>query len=281
MNRVVLAMCFLMSVSSCDQLRGPTGPQGETGEKGEQGERGPTGLQGPRGLQGLPGEPGANGLQGSPGESGSVTYIAEFKDAASIGTWLKEEDYGIWKIDDERLFIHGGLSDRHLMTVSTSSFFDGNIEVSVDTEWMEGANNNGYGILFCSTPSTGYGFGISGNGGFKLSRWDAETETENPPITLIDWAFSSEIAQEGKNTLRVVLTGHTITLYINDKNIGSVIDSHYSSGHVGLFVSGVQKVAFDNLVVTTHKAQPLLKPISRPSPKKFGRVLTTTSSVTP
>jgi hypothetical protein len=68
-------------------------------------------------------------------------------------------------------------------------------------------------------------------------------------------ASSSSSIQTGSgasNLLAIVANNNTISLYINNQLIASVVDSNYSSGHIAFFAQSegnLTEVAFTNLKV--------------------------------
>ena len=128
------------------------------------------------------------------------------------------------------------------------SDFNGLLYVTVTTQWLRGINNHMYGIEFYSDGySRGdyYGFGISANGGFVLSRWD----DGGRPIRLVDWTSSPAINQEGTNTLSVFIKEGRIEASINEAIVAEVFDDTYTEGRVGVMIAGEQEMAFDDLTV--------------------------------
>ena len=123
--------------------------------------------------------------------------------------------------------------------------------VSVTTQWLRGVKNNGYGITFYRkiyefSADSFYGFSISANGNFVLSRWDGGGSS---PITLVNWTYSSSINGEGTNTLSVLIEDSWIETSINGTLVATVFDDTYTEGGVGVMIGGDQEVAFDDLTV--------------------------------
>lgn len=230
----MLLLILAMALIGCE---GPTGPDGPQGEAGEQGDRGPAGLPGQR------------------GES-DVTYVARFNSASEIATWQKD-DLGAWRVEGGRLFVSG--STESMMRVRSSAEFAGDVEISLDTEWVQGVDNDLYGIEFRSGfTGTAYAFGITAAGQYAVFRWDGGSG--NPAITLRSWTSHSSIEAWGQNTLRVVAGGQQLEFLVNGVIVDQLADDTHSGGWVGATVGGLQEVAFDNLSVREINTQPLLKP---------------------
>jgi hypothetical protein len=227
-GRFFILLCFILACKGPD---GPVGPQGTEGERGERGERGPRGTQGVGGIDGL---------------SANRVYSNSFQNIGAIASWIKSgAEIGTWRIEDGRVILRGGTD--FLMQIFSSTEFNQNLEISVDTEWVSGVSDFDYGILLHKKGSGMYGFGISGNGAFILSRWDGP---DLAPIAIIEWTFEPNFDQRGSNSLRIHVIDGLIKCYVNGVLVGQVLDSRYTSGNVGLYVNRAQEVAFDNMQVT-------------------------------
>jgi hypothetical protein len=234
-------------LTACDELKGPIGPEGEQGATGAQGATGRTGPTGPQGEAGEAGE-----------SFGAADYVMRFDKRVDIATWSKS-DQGTWIIEDGRLIVSGGITGS-IMEIIANRQFDDDYVLWVDTEWISGISNNAYGLRFAQSGGKGYAFSLSASGSFIVSRWDGGTTGGgNFPIELIDWEAHPSIVRRGKNRLRVDVTGSTFTFYINSIEVASIVDSTHSGGRVGVGVSALQQVAFDNLSIA--ERSPLLKPI--------------------
>lgn len=239
--------------------QGPAGPQGPAGEKGETGSTGRPGTLGPAGPQGPAGEQGEKGEQGEPGRDATGTgniYIARFDDEESIDTWGLNS-VGIRRVENGRLYMTGDTSG-NLAHVEASTWFSGDIDVSVTTEWIGGVIGYSYGIRVMETHGIVFNYAITANGAYTFFVWDGVQNA-----TFIDWTSSSLINEEGTNVLRVVKQGSVFTLYLNGQavnQVGVVEDDALLGTKVGLFVGNEQEIAFDNFKVKVEPyAEHLLK----------------------
>ena len=249
MMRVLLALLTLSFVlAACEGKEGPMGPVGPAGPQGAQGE---TGARGPQGVEGPRGEAGPVGPSGTAGE----TYLSRFDSEAEVATWFKATN-GSWRIEDGRLFMAGGISGK-FMVLSPSRVFSGDLEISVESEWLSGTESQAYGVQFREGSAGAYGFTISRNGGYALWKWTGGTIS-----ALIDWRPSDAIQQTSANTLGVVASGDHIRLYLNGTQIDEVSDASFADGRVGLIVGDLQEVSFDNFRVTESGVLPLTKPLA-------------------
>ena len=252
----ILLMALMLVWTGCEGPEGPMGPPGEEGEQGPQGEEGGQGLRGPAGLQGQ------RGPQGEPGISTSYeVYLTQFNEPEDIARWDKAST-GSWEVMDGKLFMGGGVRD-YFMEIWPQTEFGPDIDVSVQTEWIDGIDDYGYGLKvrsgFGASAARGYGFLISANGGYKIMRWDGE-DKENLPLNLVDWKPGGSIRRNGVNDLRVVSKANSFEFYINEVLTDQVSDASYDRGRVGLLVASLQQISFDNLTVTVSpSSQPLMK----------------------
>jgi|TARA_R110000744_G_scaffold260634_2_gene375565 hypothetical protein len=253
-----LLIVSLLMVWGCDSLfiEGPVGPQGEKGEQGKQGGQGYKGEQGKQGGQGYKGEQGEQGEQGKTPPVFSA-YETFFNDVFDVDTWLKSV-YGTWAIEDGELKVSGGVSD-NFMALYPSREFGENYVIEVDTKWISGSNAHLYGIGVNLGGDGGYNFVITAGGLFRIMKWG-----DGGITVLHDWdeAFSV-FNTEGNNNIGVSVANSTFTFSINGVEVATITDSEYLGGRVGLMVSGLQQVSFDNLSVLEMKIErsPLLKPI--------------------
>ena len=262
MYRIIfVSLAVLLACTGPEGPQGPVGPAGPQGEQGEQGEQGPRGARGPQGEQGEQGEQGPRGARGPQGEQGEqgpaglqeaigtdafslFTFFREdFSDTDPLGDWTKRGS-GTWRIQGGRL-IGLGSDNRYLTSLIADPDFKGPLYVTVTTQWLSGVKTHIYGIIFYRDGGAFYGFGISADGGFVLSRWDDGGD----PISLVDWTYSSAINEEGTNTLSVFIEESRIEAYINGILVAEVFDNTYIEGSVGVLIGGDQTVAFDNLTI--------------------------------
>ena len=234
---------MLLLIVGCEGKEGPVGPQGPQGPQGEQGRVGP------------------QGFDGQSGTDGATLYLADFSSTDDIFSWSKQGN-GSYRIEGGRLIVRGGFNVLQQLVSGTQ--FSDNIDVTVTTQWLNGVDGAPYGILFYRSDNGGYGFGITANGGFIISRWDQTVNDEGvlTPITLVPFTGSAEIQQRAQNILRVLAVEGIIRLFINGAVVGEIFDTTHLSGRIGVFVENNQEVAFDNLFVQPITIQPLRKPVA-------------------
>lgn len=116
---------------------------------------------------------------------------------------------------------------------------------AIDTSFQGGDVQSQYGLVFRYQDGQNfYYYGLWRN---TYSLW---VQAEGTWTKLIDWTEADALAEGGENRLGVLAQGETITLLLNDTPLTQVIDTHFASGGVGLYVEteaeGEATVAFDN-----------------------------------
>jgi hypothetical protein len=129
-------------------------------------------------------------------------------------------------------------------------------EAEVEAKLEDGADSNGYGLLFrFQDRENFYRFDISGDGYYLLSKF-----VKGEWITIVDWTASPFI-NKGKvdNLLKVSAIGPTLTVSANGQQLASVEDDSLSHGNFGFFAGTFSEpnvwVSFDDLKLWTPKDQ--------------------------
>lgn len=152
-------------------------------------------------------------------------------------------------------------------------------EVEVEAKLEDGADTNGYGLLFrFQDRENFYRFDISGDGYYLLSKF-----VKGEWITLVDWTASPFI-NKGKaaNILKVSAFGPNLTVWANGQQLTSMKDDSLAHGNFGFFAGTFSDphvwVSFDDLKLWTPKDQEitLLPTATRP----LGPLATTTTAPT-
>ena len=130
----------------------------------------------------------------------------------------------------------------------------GDFTAEVKTEFLDGDDNQGYGLLFRAHDyDNSYVFRISGNGyfelgGYKKGKW----------FTISKWERSDIIKKNGVNFLGVECQGTSINLFINGQFIKMVKDATYIAGYVGIVAYNKTHIHFDDL--KAHKIRTKIPP---------------------
>jgi hypothetical protein len=126
-----------------------------------------------------------------------------------------------------------------------------NFDLEATTIWRHGVNNSRYGLALGIDRETFYTFGVSGNGQAVVGITKEGKAIMPEPIV---WKPGSARVGYGftENRLRIEVRGEKISYYVNDKHIGDIFNSIIlEKWAVGAMVQGEQKVAFDNLILTS------------------------------
>jgi subtilisin family serine protease len=164
-----------------------------------------------------------------------------FNNAKDMESWSKPTA-GSWSTQDGRLLLTGDDSN-FLTLMSPNKLFEKDLDLTVETEWKSGIDNNGYGMRFFASLLGQYRFFITGNGAYSIDKVLGQTGIVTD---LVAWTFDNIVQKRGKNTLRVVSYGDSLKFWINQKIVLRIKDGDYREGYASLFVGDPQTVAFDN-----------------------------------
>ena len=122
-----------------------------------------------------------------------------------------------------------------------------NFEFSVDVELLEGEPVGGFGIYARDHTNDSGGFDQFR---FLVSEdWFAvERSAGQMPLALAQWERHPAVRTSGVNSLKIKLSGSTISYFINGVETWSGEDPTPHTGAYGFFVSGGLKVLFDNVM---------------------------------
>ena len=77
------------------------------------------------------------------GPARAISYQIDFADTEAVHGWVTN-DVGTWEIADGRLLLHGG--ERFFMSMGPTVHFAGDLDLTVQTQWMRGSGTGGYGV---------------------------------------------------------------------------------------------------------------------------------------
>ena len=179
------------------------------------------------------------------------THTYRFNNESEIEDWFKR-DVGSWWIEQGRLVLEADPNQRVLMDVQSDDGYSGDVDISVDTQWLSGDGRTSYGVSFRVSRSGQYGFNLYAGQAFSVSRWGGLSGIggSRPNIRLVGvTSDSTVVVNRGQNKLRVKTEGSRLLFYVNDKMVADVTDESFKHGKIGLYVGGNERVAFDNLVI--------------------------------
>lgn len=174
----------------------------------------------------------------------------------SIGSWTTGEDVnavgsisgGVYEMSLEQ-------SGDIFWVTAGQNFADGEYQVEITP--LEGAQDNGYGMLFRvnEEDESFYVFKVSSDG-FAFIGHCTDSCLEQRALVGQDW-FSTPAVEQGfgvTNSLRAVVSGSDMIFYVNGEEVGRATDDTLSQGDIGLmaetFTPGGLRVTFDNFTVT-------------------------------
>lgn len=154
------------------------------------------------------------------------------------------------RVRDGVLWMQAGRGEGFVLW-SLNTRLHNNAIVQMDTTYIGGTLNNGYGVICRGHPSydgSGYYFFMADTGFARLSRSDEGTFT---PLT--DWERTSAIRVADENRLTAVCVDDYLALYINGEMILEAQDDTYNAGYSGAAAAHYEEgdeliqVEFDNL----------------------------------
>jgi hypothetical protein len=169
---------------------------------------------------------------------GTIQLFDHFS-RSSLGTTWEGNANGQYSINEGELEITCTSDDFIAAAKPYISEDYADITLEVNTKWISGIENNGYGIMFRDTGAGNeqYRFGINKQGSYFLALGTT---------MLVDWTASTFINQAGWNELKVQCVGSDIECYINDTEVVNISNSALISGEIYLFVANRQTVHFDD-----------------------------------
>lgn len=166
---------------------------------------------------------------------GTPDWKDTFKDSSKW--YLLKTAYTEWRVKNDQLImsaIPGGGDEWGLATAAGLSDF--HLEATFKTgEACSGLDR--YGVLVrAPTANSGYVFGFSCDGRYRLYKWDGNNYT-----ALQEWKQSSAIHSGPSQTNRLGMRaeGDVLKLYANGSLLAEIIDATYDSGRFGLFIGSV------------------------------------------
>ncbi len=214
-----------------------------------------------------------------PGSSGDSQPPAEAPNRPADLALIYEDDFGDsfsgWDDAFDTYTTKQYGNNRYQIEVTTSNLVAwglanrdvADFEVEVEAKLEDGADTNGYGLLFrFQDRENFYRFDISGDGYYLLSKF-----VKGEWTTLVDWTASPFI-NKGKsaNILKVSAFGPNLTIWANGQQLASAVDDSLAHGNFGFFAGTFSEplvwVSYDNLKLWTPPSQEitLLPTATRP-----------------
>ncbi len=177
------------------------------------------------------------------------SFYEDFSD--NQNNWLLKEDKNYsFKIENSKLRIKVEQDKtNYYNTIEHPINMNADFTVSAVVRWVEGIDNNGFGINYCGNPSTQSHnvFAVSANGYYKIHYIENNTSWKE----IQGWTKSSIVNKNGApNLLKIQKKGNYISFFINGESIKTIpFDGGYGNWF-GFRVSDAQTVEFDQFIVT-------------------------------
>ncbi len=186
-----------------------------------------------------------------PPEPGDVIYLTDFDD---LNDWttifaLPETDEYTADINRGKLYIQVDVRDTTVYAFYDLAFDQSDVQIDAAVETVAGPNRNNVSLVCRATGDGWYEFSMNSGGLWVIWRYD-----DNGFKSLKEGATTAINLQKAENHLTAVCEGETLTLIVNDQEVGSVTDDTFVSGQVGVSVSTFDikgaGVEFDALAVS-------------------------------
>ncbi len=187
----------------------------------------------------------------TPAQSGDIIFVTDFDDSEGwlAFSWPEGEDY-IATTQDSVLYLEvpGTNTTVYAIYDAMANYEDVRIDAAVET--VAGPNRNNISLVCRYTEAGWYEFSMN-SGGF----WYIWKYSEADSYTVLHEGTSNDInLQKAKNELTAICQGDTLTLIINEVEVGSATDSEFPTGQVGTSATSFDLagvgVEFDWLLVT-------------------------------
>ena len=151
------------------------------------------------------------------------------------------ENHSMKKNDAEYLVERKKEENYSIPTAFYDLNFEENWKIECDTEWIDGVDNESYGIVFGREKGSYYFFGIAGSDSFMYCKYIDWTFTP-----LIKWKQTPKFKKWGSNNLKIEKTENILKFYVNDVNVDSWQAEPFFGNFFGFKVTKNQKISFKN-----------------------------------
>lgn len=169
--------------------------------------------------------------------------VAVIEDLISETKWstTDNDDWRTEKEDD--YFVIEKRKDGSMFSSQRAEFEDAEKWlIECDCEWMSGAEDSPFGVVFGREGKNFFTFNISANGSYSLFRY-VDWKLEK----IVDWTDSDTVNGYGTNHLEIQRNRDEIILRINDEEVERIERKPFFGQHFGFYVHNIQTVHFSNL----------------------------------
>lgn len=154
---------------------------------------------------------------------------------------VDDENHSLKKNKNEYIVNRKKETSSSIPVVHSNLNFDLNWTIEVDTEWLDGIDNNGYGIILGREAGNYYTFQISANGSYIFCKY--ENYVCN---VLIPWKESDSINEWSENNLMIKKTEGILHLYINSDLVDTIEIPSFFGQKFGFHVTKNQEISFSD-----------------------------------
>lgn len=154
---------------------------------------------------------------------------------------LDNEDHILHKNEDEYIVHRKSESSGSIPCVTADLNYNDNWSIECSTQWFEGPDNIGYGIVFGRDKGNYFTFEISGNGYYCFGKTVEWIYTKSIP-----WKKDNLVNKWSTNHLKIKKTENLLSLYINEEFVDSIPSEPFFGKSFGFSVNKNQKVSFRN-----------------------------------
>ncbi len=185
---------------------------------------------------------------------GDIVYFTDFDD---LDDWTKifalpETDNYTAEIQQGKLYIQVDDRSTTIYAFHDLDLGQPDVQIDADVETVAGPNRNNISLVCRVTDDGWYEFSMNSGGFWFIWRFDEDGFTK-----LAEGGSTAINLQKSKNHLTAICQGDTLTLYVNDEEVGSTSDGKFTEGQVGVSVTtfNIQGagVEFDNVIVSIPK----------------------------
>ena len=185
-------------------------------------------------------------IQNTAAQISSVKLNEEFLDNRNHW-YLFNTPEGTVKIENGRYIMTGKMLGKAITsTIPINSQLTEDFKISTEITKIEGIDDNGFGLVWgASDPNNEFEFVISGNGQFKVVKWENGKSTD-----LIPWTSHSGINRwdNSTNRLRIEKRGPITKFYINDYYVSRISNQEIFGNKTGFVINETMKISINYLV---------------------------------
>ena len=162
-------------------------------------------------------------------------------------SWSEEddEDHCLKKNEDEYIIERKKETSSSIPTAFADINYNDNWTIEVDTEWQDGVDNIGYGIIFGREKGNYFTFELSGNGYYGFGKTVEWAYTK-----LIPWKKHDAINSWSSNHLQIKKINNELSFYINNVLVDSFQSEPFFGKSFGFSVDKNQRIIFRNFKFT-------------------------------